>query len=112
MQNLGQFCQIVVCCYLAGCVADYSRAHLIHMANVRKNHANYPSMRIIRVYYTLCSYEQQQVVSRASMQIKRGMLISEGQIIRAILYHTVSKVHRGWGFLPRNVGMSLCGQCL
>ena len=33
----------------------YSRAHLIRMANARKNHANYPSMRIIRaiLHYVL-----------------------------------------------------------
>ena len=32
------------------------------------------------------SYEWQRVVSRPSMQIKWAMRISEGQIIRAILY--------------------------
>ena len=36
----------------------------------------------------LHSYEQQRVVSRASMRIKRGVQISEGQIIWAILYGT------------------------
>ena len=34
----------------------------------------------------LCSNQWQTVVSKASMQIKWGMRISEGQIIRAILY--------------------------
>ena len=34
-------------------------------------------------------YERQIVVSGASIQIKRGMRISEGQIIRAILYNIV-----------------------
>ena len=32
----------------------YSRARLIRMANAWKNHANYPSMRIIQAYFTLC----------------------------------------------------------
>ena len=63
----------------------YSRARLIRTANVRKNHVNYASMRIIRAYFTLHSYEWQRVVSRASMRMKWGMRISEGQIIRAIL---------------------------
>ena len=58
---------------------------LIRTANARKNHANYPSMRIIRAYFTLHSYERQRVVSRASMRIKWGVRISEGQIIQAIL---------------------------
>ena len=49
----------------------YSRARLIRMANARKNHANYLSMRIIRAYFMLRSYEWQRVVPRASIQIKR-----------------------------------------
>ena len=79
---------------------NYSRAHLIHTANARKNHANYPSMQIIRAYFTLHSYEQQRVVSRASMRIKWGMQISEGHIIRAILY-LISGGSRGHTRPPR-----------
>ena len=66
----------------------YSGAHLIHTANAWKNHANYPSMWIIYIrqaYFMLHSYEWQRVVSRATMQIKQGMWISEGQIIWDIL---------------------------
>ena len=59
----------------------YSRAHLIRTPN----RVNYPSMRIIRAYFTLHFYQRQQVVSRASMQITWGVRISKGQIIRAIL---------------------------
>ena len=55
------------------------------MGNVWKNHVNYPSMQIIRAYFTLQSYEWQRVVSSASIQIKWGMQINEGQIIWAIL---------------------------
>ena len=76
----------------------YSRARLIRTANTRKNHANYPSMQIIRAYFTLRSYEQQRVASRASMRIKRGMQISEGQIIRAILYCNLQKPIIYWPF--------------
>ena len=49
-------------------------------------------MQIIRAYFMLHSYEMQGVVSEASMQIKRGVRISEGQIIRAILYMCLIKV--------------------
>ena len=64
----------------------YSGARLIRTANAWKNCANYLSMWIIRAYFTLHFYQQQRVVSRASVRIERGMRISEGQIIRAILY--------------------------
>ena len=64
-----------------------SRARLIRTANAWKNHANYPSMRIILAHFMLRSYEWQRVVSRASMRIKQGVRISEGQIIQAILYY-------------------------
>ena len=47
-------------------------------------------MRIIGAYFMLRSHEWQRVVCRASMRIKRGVRISTGQIIRAILYN------RGW----------------
>ena len=50
-----------------GALLFYSRARLIHTANARKNCANYPSMRIIRAYFMLHSYERQRVVSRASV---------------------------------------------
>ena len=63
----------------------YSRAHLIRMENVWKNCANYSNMRIIKAYFMLCFYQQQRVVSKASMRIKRGVRISEGQIIQAML---------------------------
>ena len=53
------------------CVPLSCEAHLIHMANARKNRANYPSMRIVQAYF---------IVSRASIRI------SEGQIIWAILH--------------------------
>ena len=33
-------------------------------------------------------YQQQRVVSRASMQIEQGVQISKGQIIQAILYRS------------------------
>ena len=65
-------------------LSAYSRSRLIRKANAWKNCANYPSMQIIRVYFTLHFYQQQRVVSTVSMRIKRGMRISEGQIIRAI----------------------------
>ena len=65
---------------------NYSRARLIRMANARKNRANYPSMQIIRAYFMLRFYQWQRVVARANVWIKQGMRISEGQIIRAILY--------------------------
>ena len=64
----------------------YSRARLIRMANARKNHVNYPSMRIIRAYFTLRFNQRSKVVSWTTMQIIREVRISEGQIIRAILY--------------------------
>ena len=48
-------------------VGAYSRARLIRTANARKNRVNYPSMRIIRTYFTLHFYQQQRVVSKASM---------------------------------------------
>ena len=64
----------------------YSRARLIRTANARKNCANCPSMRIIRYYFTLRFYQLQPVVSRARVKIKRGVRISEGLIIQAILY--------------------------
>ena len=63
----------------------YSRGRLICMANVRKNRANYSNMRIIKAYFMLCFYQQQRVVSKASMPIKRGVRISDGQIIQAML---------------------------
>ena len=56
-----------------------------------KNRANYPSMQIIRAYFMLHSYEWQRDVFRASVRIKWGMWISEGQIIRAILYVLILK---------------------
>ena len=56
------------------------------MANVRKNHANYPSMRILQAYFTLGFNQQSRVVSWTTMRIIRGVRINEGQIIRAILY--------------------------
>ena len=49
---------------------------------------NYPSMQIIRAYFMLHFYQWYRVVSRASMRIKQGVGISEGQIIRAILYNS------------------------
>ena len=64
-------------------VKMYSGAHLIRMANAWKNIANYLSMWIIRAYFTLHFNQQQRVVSKASVRIKRRMWISEGQIIRA-----------------------------
>ena len=76
----------VILCTCIQCMCCYSRARLIRMANARKNHANYSNMQIIRAYFTLCFYQWQRVVSRASMRIKRGVWISEGQIIRVILY--------------------------
>ena len=64
---------------------NYSTARLIRMANARKNHANYPSMRIIRAYFTLSNITLRKVVSWTTMQIIRGVRISEGQIIQATL---------------------------
>ena len=64
----------------------YSRARLICTATARKNHANYPSMRIIRAYFMLSNITLWKVVSWTTMRIIRGMRISEGQIIRATLY--------------------------
>ena len=63
----------------------YSGAHLIRMANARKNHANYVSMWIIRAYFTLGNIILRRVVSQTIMQIIRDVQISEGQIIWAIL---------------------------
>ena len=58
------------CCDIGGdtvgpfnLATKYSRARLIRMANARKNHANYPSMRIIRAYFTLRFNQQSRVVS-------------------------------------------------
>ena len=56
------------------------------MANARKNRANYPSMRIIQAYFTLHFSQQSRVVSWTTMPIIREVRISEGQIIRALLY--------------------------
>ena len=47
--------------------AMYSRALLIHTANVQKNRANYLSMRIIRAYFMLSNIMLQRVVSRTIM---------------------------------------------
>ena len=63
----------------------YSRAHLICMANVQKNRVNYPSMQIIRVYFTLRFNQQSRVISWTTMRIIQEVRISEGQIIRAML---------------------------
>ena len=73
------FREIYQCC-------TYSRTRLIHTANARKNRANYPSMRTIQAYLMLSNITLQKVVSRIIMQIIWGVQISEGQIIRAILY--------------------------
>ena len=64
----------------------YSRARLIRMTNARKNHSNYPRMQIIRAYFTLCFNQQLRVVSWTTIRIILEVRISEGQIIRAILY--------------------------
>ena len=88
-------------------LGDYSRARLIRMANARKNHVNYPSMRIIRAYFTLCFYQWQGVVSRASVRITQGMRISEGQIIQAILY----MVSAMFGFICKIATTDHAKQC-
>ena len=62
-------------------------------------------MRIIRAYELsgpiLCyvSINNRGVVSTASVRIKQGMQISEGQIIWAILYTSVR--HRKLVFIPK-----------
>ena len=70
----------------------YSRARLICMANARKNRVNYPSMWIIRAYFTLHFNQRSRVVYWTTMQIIRGVRISEGQIMRAILYLCSSRL--------------------
>ena len=64
----------------------YSRARLICTANAQKNHANYLSMQIIQAYFMLSNITLRRIVSWTIMRIIRGMRISEGQIIRVILY--------------------------
>ena len=66
-------------------IGIYSRAHLIRTANARKKHANYPSMRIIRAYFTLSNIMLWRVVCWTIMWIIWGIRISEDQIIRATL---------------------------
>ena len=57
-----------------------------------KNHANYPSMQIIRAYFTLCFNQQFRVVSWTAMRIIQEVRISEGQIIRTILYNKLRHI--------------------
>ena len=64
----------------------YNEARLIRMANAWKNRANYPSIWIIRAYFTLSNITLWRVVSWTAMQINQEVRMSEGQIIWAVLY--------------------------
>ena len=58
-KRVGCLCTQLLCTphHLSLSYMIYSRARLIRTANARKNRANYPSMRIIRAYFTLHFYQ-------------------------------------------------------
>ena len=79
----------------------YSSTCSIRTTNVWK------IVQIIRAYFMLCFYQWQRVVSRASVRIKLGRQISEGQIVRAILYFSLKNSGK-FGRVLRNNTVWLC----